>query len=192
MAQTHHVASARKTKDGKRPSCCTCHQPIEVGQAYSWNQPSRFSARYQWHQSCKAPRPSTLEPNEKRGAAYAAFEDAYDSIDALREQEWTDPEALLDAWKDIVSTCAEGVREAAEMWRESASNIEDGFGHETEQSMEQNEHGDTYEGVADDIDQQADELDDYEADQWENLQQWVDATLDSMSELLGDCEGSLD
>lgn len=194
MARTTFVASARRTKDGTRPTCFTCQKPIEVGQAYAWNQPNRFSARYQWHQSCRAPRGSVLESNEKRGQAYAAFEDAYDALDAVETDKVEDTEdgqkALIDELKGIAEQCAEGIREAAEMWRESASNIEDGFGHETERSQEMNDHADTYESAADTAEQAGDSVDD--RDQFDTIEEWAEATVATFREDLESAEGEID
>lgn len=191
MARTTHVASARKTKDGERPFCYTCHEPIEVGQAYAWNQPSRFSRRFSWHETCPAPGASVLESNEKRGTAMGAFEDAYKALDDLKPEEYKeDPEAFLADIKSIVEQCAEQVREAAEMWRESASNIEDGFGHTTSTSEEMEEHADTYEGVADEVEQCGDQVD--ERDQFETFAEWAEAAVATVSEDLGNTEGNLD
>jgi hypothetical protein len=191
MARTTYVASARKTKDGERPTCYTCQEPIGVGQAYAWNQPSRFSRRYQWHQSCKAPNPSMLESNDKRAAAMAAFEDAYEALSGLTFEEYKeDEESLKGDLQGILDGCADGVREAAEMWRESASNIEDGFGHATSTSDEMEEHADTYESVADEVEQCGNEID--ERDQFESFEEWAEAAVATVTEDLGNVEGNLD
>jgi hypothetical protein len=185
MARTTYVDSARKTKSGKRPTCYTCKQPIEIGQAYAWNQPNRFSPRYQWHQSCPTPSASVLESNEKRGTAMSAIEGAYSDLSNMESDD-----AFLADIKAIVEQCAEGVREAAEMWRESASNIEDGFGHSTSISEEMEEHADTYDGVADEIEQCSDQVDDI--DQFESFEEWAEAAVSTVSEDLENAEGNLD
>jgi hypothetical protein len=163
VAQTQHIKSARKTKDGDRPDCYTCHKPIEVGQGYYKNSPSRFSRTYTWHEGCPGPRSSALESNDKRGQAYAACEDAEDAVNAITgvykaeddplsnvadEDFDTRARLLMEELTDIFTTLGEGVEEAAELWRESASNIEDGFGHETEKSQEMNDHADVYSDAA--------------------------------------------
>lgn len=156
MARTEHIKSARKTKNGNRPRCCTCGVAIEIGQSYYKNSPSRFSPTYSWHATCKAPAPSQLESNEKRSTAMAAQESAHESLDDLSGTENYD--SLIDDIKSTLSACAAGFEEAAEMCRESASNIEDGFGHETESSMAQTEMADIYE-------EGASTLEDWEPDQ---------------------------
>lgn len=191
MARTTHVASARKTKGGERPVCFTCHFPIGVGQAYAWNQPSRFSPRYQWHETCAAPGASVLESNEKRGTAMGAFEDAYATLSELTFEDYNeDTDALVADMQAALDQCAESVREAAEMWRESASNIEDGFGHATSTSEEMEEHADTYETVADEVEQCADQIDD--RDQFESFEEWAEAAVATVSEDLNNAEGNLD
>jgi uncharacterized protein YukE len=191
MARTTYVASARKTKGGERPTCYTCQEPIGVGQAYAWNQPSRFSRRYQWHQDCPAPNPSVLETNEKRSTALAAFEDAYDALSNLTFVAYNDDvEAFMADLQGILDQCAEGVREAAELWRESANNIEDGFGHATSTSDEMNDHADTYDSVADEVEQCADQLD--ERDAFESFEEWTEAAVATVTEDLGNVEGNLD
>lgn len=145
MARTTYVEKARASK--KDRTCFTCNQPIEAGQAYAHNQPNRWSMRYQWHRTCAMPPASLLESNDKRAAAMAAFEDAYSSLDEID----TEGDTVQDDVEALISTAADGVREAAEMWREGAQAIEDGFGHSTYQSEEMTEHADVYDGVADTI-----------------------------------------
>jgi hypothetical protein len=86
------------------------------------------------------------------------------------------------------------------MWRESASNIEDGFGQPTSQSDEMNERADDWEQVATDIETLRDEVDDWDASQWvaededdpwTAWTEWAEQALDTFTELLGDQEGAL-
>lgn len=214
MATIEHVNKARKAQG----PCYTCDKPIEAGQAYDWFKANRFSRRYVWHHDCQQPRGSVLEANEKRSTAMAAFEDAYDAVDAIRtnldtyqeapeghtdeDGTWT-PEiaaaALLDDLRAAAGSCVEGVANAAEMWHESANNIEDGFGQATSQSDEMNERGDDWEQVASDIETITDEVDEYDASQWgdggENpwigWAEWAESALDAFTEVLGDQEGAL-
>lgn len=194
MTRINTVAKARGRKDGREPhSCYTCHEPIKEGDAYNWAQPSRYSPRYNWHATCVPPRPSALEANEKRSAAMAAFEDGYAAIDEMRDADYDDsfdPEAFVADIKDtILSTVAEAVREAAELWRESATNIEDGFGHPTSVSEEMESNADEVDSVADDV--ESIDLDEYDETQWDDVDQWRQATLDAVVEELGSFEGNL-
>lgn len=150
---TTHVTSARKTKDGVRPICCSCGNDVEIGQSYDWFQANRFTRKLAWHSSCKAPRPSALEANEKRSTLMAAFETAYDEIQSLRT---LSPEKLVEVtisnFNEIIEAVAEAFREVQEAYEEGASNIEDGFGHSTSASEQQTEWAEQCETAADGLD----------------------------------------
>ena len=193
MARITSVTAARKRKPGQPPFVCyTCRKPIVEGQAYNWVQPSRFSSRYNWHADHAPPPPSVLESNEKRARAMEAFESAYDELDAIDTDAVTDADDLMTLIREVLDSCAEGVREAAEMWRESATNIEDGFGHATTISDEMNEHADLYDGVADEVEQVADGLDEYRADEWDSIVEWARSAVEAAGEDLGSAEGEID
>ena len=200
MARTTFVKSARARKDGKPDRTChTCRQPITPGQSYYWNQPSRFSSRYDWHADCLAPRGSVLESNEKRSQAMAAFEDGYDSLHSINVQAYVpeedrDPDAqgLIDEIGSIGMAVAEGVREAAEMWRESAQAIEDGFQHETYQSQEMNDHADVYDSVADEAEQIHDQVDEYDEGQWNSFEEWAESAIEAAESALSNAEMGVD
>jgi len=211
VAQTQHIKSARKTKDGNRPRCVTCTQPIEVGQGYYKNSPSRFSQTYTWHEGCAGPRASALESNEKRSQAYAAIEDAQEAVEAITGDfkvaddptsnvEDTDYETrarlVMEQITDIGVALAEGINEAAELWRESASNIEDGFGHETERSAEMNEHADTYEEVANEAESITDQVSEWlepdEGDMADEFDAWLEQAKQEAIEAIDNLYGTLD
>ncbi len=203
MSRITTVASARKRKDDRDPYVCySCHEPIAEGTAYAWTQPSRYSARINWHATCPTPPGSMMEANEKRAAAMAAFENAYDSLDEIRstdhgvdtnvdttEDDATVAEQVVESIKSVLGQCAEEVREAAELWRESASNIEDGFGHPTSMSEEFEGYADEVEGIADEA--EGIEPEEYDAEQYNDLDEWVQATVDSVVDELGSIEGNL-
>lgn len=194
MARWNHVASARARKEGKAAfHCYTCDADIEVGQAYVWCQPSRYSPRYNWHAQCAPPPGSALESNEKRAAAMAAFEAAYGSLDSIENNaaDYTDAEEVLDDMRDICSALADGLGEAADLWRESASNIEDGFGHPTMVSEEMEEHADEVESVQSEVEQAAETVTGYAEDDDNTLADWIPEAVDELRQLLGDAEGSL-
>jgi DNA repair exonuclease SbcCD ATPase subunit len=58
----------------------------------------------------------------------------------------------IEDFEQVLDDTAEAVTEIAEEKRESADNMEQGFGHETEQSAELNEIADELESWANDID----------------------------------------
>jgi hypothetical protein len=206
VAQTQHIKSARKTKDGDRPTCHTCHKPIEVGQGYYKNSPSRFSATYSWHEGCPGPRASTLESNEKRGAAYAACEDADDAVEAidgvLDIRDGGEPvEVTIEARVKYVMEClgdaftvlGDGIQEAAEMWRESASNIEEGFGHETERSQEMNDHADVYDDAASEAsDNLLDQITEWDPDAEMDFDEWLDQAKAEAHDAIDGVYGMID
>lgn len=172
------VKSARARKDGKAPfRCVTCTQQIEPGQAYAWSQASRFAARISWHQACTAPRPSVLEGNDKTATVMAAFEEADDAFGAidLSGDTWTD-ELLREEIEGILSGLSQGIQDAADMYHEAASNIEDGFGHATEQSEAAEENASFYEDLAGSTEQTTDSIDmTFPTDgEWDSWAEWAE------------------
>lgn len=141
MARIYYVKKARKA----RGACDSCGNEIEAGQGYKWVavRPSgpRSSLEMRRHTTCPSWRPSELSFSKMRGI-YAAQE-AFDDESGSWEHE-TDVQASLEAF-------AEAVREVAEEYRESATNIEDGFGHATYVSDELNEKADALDGWADEV-----------------------------------------
>lgn len=184
MARITYVAKAQPSKFAR--VCYSCREPIEVGQAYNWTKPSRYSSKYVWHAGHAAPPGSVLETNDKRSQAMAAFENAYAALDEFEFDAEGDPAGDLEA---IVSEAAEGVQEAAEMWREGAQAIEDGFGHPTYQSDEMNDHADVYEGVAQAIESIYVAPFDAEHD---TPEEWVEEHVEGVRSELSNVEGDLD
>lgn len=203
MSRIYTVQAARKTKSGDRPKCYTCREPIEVGQSYQYCEPSRFSPRFSWHATCTAPRPSVLEPNEKRSAAMAAFEDAWDALDALPadlegviadaaandtdvKQEDID-QAMREAAAELLTALADALGEVAEMWRESAQSIEDGFQHATYQSDEMNENADTIDSAISDLESfDADDRVDEATDE-----DYIEAIVEQVRDAIDQAEGEM-
>lgn len=191
MAKITSVKSAGKRKEGRqRYRCYACRDEIQEGQAYSWVQPSRFSARINWHATCPTPPASAMESNEKRAQAMAAFEGGYDALDSIDIANF-ESDDLLDELRSIIEVIAEGVRESAEMWREAAQNIEDGFQHATYQSDELNERADEYDGIADAVDEIGYGLsDDRDVDNPddETDEEWRERMVDEVRSSLEDVE----
>ena len=142
MAKIIQVKAARKST-----TCEKCSETIAVGDGYK-HVTLKTGPRSSWQRKrcskCPSWRPSELTTS-KRGGVYAAQEAFEDEV-AMMDCD-TDPEELLHA----LQSCADSIREVAEEYRESASNIEDGFGHATFMSEE-------LEGTADELESWADEL----------------------------------
>jgi len=183
------VASARARKDGRpERKCYACHLPIAVGTAYRWAQPSRYSARIDWHDACPAPAPSALESNEKRSMAMAAFEAAYDDAEALRD---SGADAIKDEAEALLSCLSDALGEVEEMYRESAANIEDGFGHPTSSSEEQEEMADTYSSMIGDLDSDLDAWDEDDTERTEDAADYVERIADEVAGLIADAESQM-
>lgn len=139
-----------KVNAARKPAgtCLGCREPVQVGQGYSWCKP-RYGGRRVRHATCLPFRPSETTSNAKIGALLDL------QVDQEPQFEW-DPEAPMS--DDIEIECrswqedtAAAIREVAGEFEEAASNLEDGFGHETSQSTELREQGESVEEWADRI-----------------------------------------
>lgn len=125
--------------------CTTTDRQILPGQGYKWIKPksgpyggsqrNRHAEHPNWHQ---------WEYSSSLSARVAQIQ--HDFTEALGEG-WDDPDFV----RETLSNTAESIRELAEEKREAATNIEDGFGHETSQSEELNGIADELETWADDV-----------------------------------------
>jgi uncharacterized protein YoaH (UPF0181 family) len=138
MARITYVKSARKDQG----TCQKCGKPISAGDPYKWvaiRPTPRSSRKYKRCASCPNWKPSELS-SSKLAAIYAVQEDF--------------EEYNFETFEDIQSfmeSAGDAIRDVAEEYRESAQNIEDGFGHETYVSQELADKADTLEGWADDV-----------------------------------------
>lgn len=127
MPRVRHVKSARHSK--KERKCAVCGNEIQVGESYKYVRMRRgFAHRYTvmrfW---CHEHNPGKYEfvSNEKTRALMEAEDELTKALAGDFDR--------LDA-EDAFQAAADAVEEIAEMHRESAHNIEEGFGHPTEQS----------------------------------------------------------
>lgn len=123
--------------------CDYCREPIAVGTPYMWIEPRTggFSTRKVRHSN--HPAWHVWEYSNSLSARLSQIEhDAMQQVDSVESEE--DVTAIL-------SEAAEAIREVAEEKRESASNIEEGFGHSTYQSDELNEQADSLDSWADKV-----------------------------------------
>jgi hypothetical protein len=168
MPKITTVDKARKSP-GK---CGGCGTDIGVGQPYRHWSFRYGGKRVRCMEPGCAPRSSDLTSNDKLATLYAAVESAEDAIDAWDGEEISDLEAIL-------ADCASEIRDVAEMYREIASNIEDGFGHATYQSEEAESNAEDLDSFADDVEGAS--LDGFDVDEdltdeenEEAREQWAD------------------
>lgn len=137
------------------PKCGKCGNEIEVGAPYKWvktkSGPYGGTVKYRCS-TCPVWRPSELS-SSKMAEIMAAQEELDDQLPAAESVD--DLESLRD-------NLAEAIRGVAEQYEESASNMEDGFGHETEQSMELRERAESLEAWADEV--ESVDFDDFDED----------------------------
>ena len=118
-------------------NCVMCGKPIEKGSTYQWIRPFR-GAKQSKHVSCRTWKGSELTSNPNLSEVYRIQENLQE------ESKLADISTLASLLEDAAGEA----EAAADMFRESASNIEEGFGHETQQSAEMNEQADEVEGWA--------------------------------------------
>jgi len=176
MAQTHYVKQRGKGHKGPHPElrCQSCGKPIEVGQPYKWFKMklSRGGVKKSYHTDCQIP------PSHRTTSRMGQIWDAQAGlqIDGLE---------TLDEIQTELQSLAESVREVAEGYTESASNIESGFGHQTEQGYELEDKGQQLESWADDLEsfdfsdeepqrEDFDEGDDGQDEYETEREQWLD------------------
>lgn len=126
-------------------NCDACGKPIEVGTPYKWIKPKSgpYGGRQRnRHESCPPWQVWDYSDSLSAQASRIAFE-AQNAFDQGVESK--------DDVESILNDAAEQIRELAEQKRESAGNIEDGFGHSTYVSDELNETADSLDSWADDV-----------------------------------------
>ena len=135
---------ADKTKPLPLLVCDHCRKDIEIGTPYKHISPKSgpYGGRQlNRHESC--PTWQVWEYSSSMSARIAQIENDYTTEISGADSEDTISSAL--------ETMAEAVRSLGEEKRESASNIEEGFGHPTSSSEELND-------IADNLDTWADEI----------------------------------
>lgn len=170
MARVNHVKKARKSPG----TCGKCDKRIAKGVPYIF-WAFRYGGKRIRCSACPGPRPSDLTSNDKLSRCYAAGESISDAIDQFRS------DREVDSLKSTMEDAANEVREVGEEYRESAQNIEDGFGHETEMSQQSQEKGDNLDSKADEIESAAGELEEFE-DADDDPKEKSDDALDALLE----------
>jgi hypothetical protein len=151
MPKITHVKSARirKDKDGNvKPNhpCERCSTEIKVGDSYKHvsikTGPSSSRTRIR---CASCPEWHVWELSNSLSSRLAQI--VHDFWEEFSNPNWE----TVDDVKAILSASAEAIQEIAEEKRESAQNIEDGFGHPTSQSEELEETADALESWADSV-----------------------------------------
>lgn len=126
------------------PGCDITGGEILPGQGYMWIKPKSgpYGGR-QRNRHAQHPAWQVWDYSNSLSAQVARIEhDATDAVDGVETED--DVQSLLD-------DAADQITELAEAKRESAQNIEDGFGHPTSQSEELESQADELEGWAEDV-----------------------------------------
>lgn len=137
--------------------CDKCGKEIKPGDPYKWTKPKSGPYGGSMRVRCAACptwRPSETTSSPALGTLYAAQE-AFD--DALANVE------SVDDIRSALEELAEGVREAGQVYEESADNMEQGFGHETSLSEELKEKAEALSSAADEIENA--DLEDWDEDE---------------------------
>lgn len=183
----NHVTKARKAQG----ECGACGKEVAAGTAYKWVK-ARYGPKRVRHEDCPTWKASELTSSDKLAAAYGAQEDIYEAI-ANWAPDPNEPDAsdIVEALEAAASTIRD---EVAEGYRESASNIEDGFGHSTSQSEELEGKADEADTWADEVEQAASDMDeppdkeDVADDDWqEAVTTWADDVKQAAEEAANAC-----
>lgn len=151
MAKTTYVKSARVRMDAEgivKPNytCDKCSNEIKPGTSYKWKSIKTGPASSRKLIRCaNCPEWHIWECSDSLSARTAQI--AYDCANAI------DDAGDQEAAEEARDNAAEAIKALAEEKRESASNIESGFQHETYQSQELNEQADQLEEWANEIEQ---------------------------------------
>lgn len=172
--------------------CEKCGKDIEIGMGYKHVSPRAHRAARGFRKircmECPGWRQSELTSSPVLQVVYGGQEAASDALGQLtRPQELGDVEGVLSDVMGIVEEMAEQATEASEMRFESADAIEDGFGHETEQSATLRDEGDALESWSSDLENLTlEEFAEEDTDELlEGLDDWFDAVVGVADEEIG-------
>lgn len=175
------------TKPKPLLKCDHCHKDIEIGTPYKWIKPKSgpYGGR-QLNRHAACPSWNVWDYSSSLDARIAQIQDAF-------QTDMNGVESPDDV-RDALSAAADSIRELAEEKREAASNIEDGFGHETYQSEELNQLGDDLEAWADDIENtEVPDQEDHQCDECDGTGEVqcevCDGTGDDDGEVCTECTG---
>lgn len=154
MPRVNTVKKARKSPG----ACGKCSKPIKAGAPYiHWK--FRYGGKRIRCSTCPRPRQSELTNSDKLSRVYAAGEAVGDAIDAFRKD--LDEEGLRSA----LESAAEELREVAEEYRESSSNVESGMnGNRMPICDELDEKADNLDAKADELEDAAGAITEFDED----------------------------
>lgn len=141
------ITESDKNQPLPNHSCEKCGKEIKVGDPYKHVTPKSGPYGGRTRRRCAAC--PAWEAWDLSNALWARIEQVISPAQEAVEDAKSDHDA--EAVRSALEEAAQGVRELAEEKSESAQNMEDGFGHETEQSMELRDQGEQLEQWADEI-----------------------------------------
>jgi hypothetical protein len=139
------------TKPLPNHTCENCHTEITVGSPYKWVAPK--SGPYGGRKRYRCATCPSWQPWELSNALWARIAQIVAEAQGVSTTDADDVRSALE-------TAAEAIRDLASEKEEGAQNMEDGFGHETEQSSQLRETADSLNSWADEIDAKAGEIED--------------------------------
>ncbi len=173
--------------------CERCGKVIQIGMGYKHVSPRAHRAARGFRKvrclECPAWKQSELTSSPVLSVVYAGQETAEEDLSRVTAPDIIDDaENVLGELRAIAEAMGEQATEASEMRLESADAIEDGFGHETEQSAGLRDEGDELELWAGDLENI--NLEDFteesgDVDLEEQLSDWFDAQVGEVSEVVG-------
>jgi hypothetical protein len=203
MARINTVEKYRGPRDPSKalPRCgrAGCGRTIQKGDRYFWWANRAPGMRGgQKHFRCNDHFPTLAERTPgRRGQLYGIQEAAEQELALISVSQ--DGEGVVevpepDAFTSVAESAADELEALAEEIREGAQNIEDGFGHETEQSAEMVEKADALDEVVQDlrsidIDEAPEQEEDEDADAFEaRVDEWAEEQRDKVNEKLQEAE----
>lgn len=155
MPRVKTVNKARKSPG----SCSKCGKKLEAGQSYRWWKFRYGGKRFRCTNAACSPRQSDLTTSDKLSRCYAAGESIEDAISEFQKN------FDLEDLRGAMEGAAGELREVAEEYRESASNVESGMnGNRMPICDELEEKADNLDSKADEIESAASELEDFDED----------------------------
>lgn len=140
------VTVADKSQPLPNHTCGKCGKEIEVGHPYKWIKPKSGPYGGRTLYRCDAcPTWQVWEYSSSMSARLAQIShNFFDAVDSAES---------MDDVTTALSSAADEIRDLASEKRESAENIESGFGHPTEKSEELSQIADDLESWADEVEQ---------------------------------------